>query len=93
MEAIYFTVSLTLGTLLAQRFKVLILVPTSILVGVAPLLGGFMDAAIPGMRIIVTGLAIIGLQAGYLLGLWARSLHSFGHPHYRRGANLHPPVA
>jgi hypothetical protein len=78
METIYLALSLTLGTLVAQRFKVLILVPTTILVAIVPLLGGFMDVATHEMRIVVAGLAVIGLQGGYLLGLGARSLYSLG---------------
>jgi len=79
MEVIYLALSLTLGLLLAQRFKVLILVPATILVAIVPLLGGFMDVvAIHGMRIVVAGLAVISLQVGYLLGLGARSLYSLG---------------
>jgi len=78
MEVIYLALSLTLGLLLAQRFKVLILVPATILVAIVPLLGGFLDVAIHGMRIVVAGLAVISLQVGYLLGLGARSLYSLG---------------
>jgi hypothetical protein len=79
METIYLVLSLTLGALMAQRFKVLILVPTTILVAIVPLLGGFMDVATHEMRIVVAGFGVIGLQGGYLLGLAARFLYSFGH--------------
>jgi len=78
MEIIYLILSLTLGALVAQRFKVLILVPTTILVAIVPLLGGFMDVAAHEMRIVVAGFAVIGLQGGYLLGLAARFLYSLG---------------
>jgi membrane protein DedA with SNARE-associated domain len=61
-----------LGAVLAQRFKIMILIPAS-----APLIGatiivGIIDAH-PAWRILLmTGAACISTQAGYLIGLRIR---------------------
>lgn len=59
---------LTLGLLLAQRHRVSVLVPASLLVVIAALLSA--DALWP--KVLTTGLWVVSLQAGYLLGVAIR---------------------
>ena len=61
--------SLLLGLVLAQRFRVFVLIPVILLMALFALTGAFarLDAAlISGLTVIV---AIVSLQIGYLLGI------------------------
>jgi hypothetical protein len=65
---------LTLGLLLAQRFKVLIVVPATLLVVIAALAGGIPGAEIVSSKALTGVLGGSILQIGYLLGLGLRSV-------------------
>lgn len=72
---IVITLCLALGLLLAQRFKVLVLVPATLLVALVALAGG-VDANSFWMKTLMAGLMAASLQIGYLVGLGARALLS-----------------
>jgi membrane protein DedA with SNARE-associated domain len=71
------TTTLLLGMVLAQRFRVLVLVPAMLLILLIAGLAGIARIE-PTAAVALTGiLAIVGLQTGYLLGLGVRELIGF----------------
>ncbi len=72
---IFFVLCLTLGLLLAfQRFKVLVLVPATLLVLMVALAGWVAGTEALGWRAVMGAGGAATLQVGYLLGLVGRSL-------------------
>jgi hypothetical protein len=64
---------LAFGLLLAQRFKVLILPPATLLVVIMALAGGVASAATFWTNMLMAVMAAVNLQVGYLLGLGVQS--------------------
>jgi hypothetical protein len=64
----FLALSLTLGLLLAQRFKVFVLMPATLLLAITAVAGGF-----TGTTAVTLALSMAALQLGYLLGLASRS--------------------
>jgi hypothetical protein len=75
--------SLALGLLLAQRFKVLALVPTTMLVAVMAIASDVAGVPMPWSKAVMVILGAVGLQVGYLVGLGGRTLVAGG---YQRAA-------
>jgi hypothetical protein len=71
---IAFVISLSLGLLLAQRFKALVLMPASVLVALGTFISGRASSGSIGVELLVAGVAAVSLQLGYFLGLAAHAL-------------------
>ncbi len=70
----FFVLCLTLGLLVTQRFKVLVLVPGTLLVLMVALAGGVAGNEALGWRAVMGAVGAATLQGAYLLGLVGRSL-------------------
>ena len=71
---IFFALSLALGLLLAQRFKVFVIIPATLLMVMVALVGGMTGAEGFWPRALMALLGATTLQTGYLLGLSISSL-------------------
>jgi hypothetical protein len=80
--------SLFVGVALAQRFKVLVLVPAIMITLLFAFVSGLAhaDASWSAAAIAVT--IIVGLQIGYLLGIAVRHLFLLARAHRLRAASL-----
>ncbi len=67
-------ISLSLGLLLAQRFKAFVLMPATVLVALGTFISGIADSGAIGVELLLAGAAAISLQLGYFLGLAAHAV-------------------
>ena len=67
-------ISLLVGAVLGQRFKVLVLVPVSALTVLFAIGAGVVRDNLSWSSAEIAGVAIVGLQVGYLFGLGCRHL-------------------
>jgi len=66
--------SLLVGAVLAQRFKVLVLLPSTAMVLMAAAVFGLMESYTIGSTMLVAAAGSVSMQAGYLFGLGVRYL-------------------
>ena len=66
--------SLLVGAVLAQRFKVLVLLPSTAIVFMAAAIIGLMQSLAIGSTMLVAAAGSASMQAGYLFGLGLRYL-------------------
>jgi hypothetical protein len=84
-------VSLLIGLMLAQRFKILSLIPVILLTLLFALTAGFSGANAAWTSALTAAVAIAGLQVGYLFGLGLRHLTLIARAHrLRAGSRLSP---
>jgi uncharacterized membrane protein len=62
-------VSLTAGALLAHRFKIIVLVPATLLVALLAAGAGLAQSRGVWSIVLIIGAASVGLQAGYFTGM------------------------
>jgi hypothetical protein len=79
-------VSLLIGLMLAQRFKVLSLIPVILLTVLFALTAAFAGANATWTSTLTAAVAIAGLQVGYLLGIGLRHLTLIARAHRLRAA-------
>jgi hypothetical protein len=70
----FFGLSFALGVLLAQRFKVFVLAPASLLLAISAFADGLAGTEPGWPKAVAAILDVASLQMGYLLGLAAGSL-------------------
>jgi membrane protein DedA with SNARE-associated domain len=63
------TVSLAVGGLLAQRFKIIVLVPATFVVVVVAIAVGVAQTSAVWSTILIMASASVGIQIGYFLGM------------------------
>jgi hypothetical protein len=63
------SVSLAVGALLAQRFKIMVLVPATLVVGLVAIGAGVAQASGVWSIILMMATASVGIQIGYFLGM------------------------
>ena len=81
-------VSLLVGLALAQRFKVLILIPVILLTLMFALVAGLSGANARGVSALTAVVAIVSVQIGYLFGIALRQALLVARAHRRRAASL-----
>ena len=79
-------VSLLIGLMLAQRFKVLSLIPVILLTLLFALTAALSGANATWTSALTAAVAIAGLQVGYLLGIGLRHLTLIARAHRLRAA-------
>jgi hypothetical protein len=83
-------VSLLIGLALAQRFKVLSLIPVILLTLLFALTAAFSGASAAWISALTAAVAIAGLQLGYLLGIGLRQLTLIARAHRRAVSRVLP---
>ena len=65
-------ISLLVGAVLAQRFKIMVLVPATAILIVAAVISGFMQSHNASWTILIAAAGGVSMQIGYIIGLGIR---------------------
>jgi uncharacterized membrane protein len=85
-------ISFLVGLALAQRFKVLILIPVILLTLVFAIVAGLSGAAAGWASALTAVVTITGVQIGYLLGIALRHAMLLARAQRRRAGSLTRPL-
>ena len=85
-------ISFLVGLALAQRFKVLVLIPAILLTLVFAVVAGLSGAAAGWASALTAVIVITGLQIGYLIGIAIRQVMLLARAHRLRAGSLTRPL-
>ena len=84
-------VSLTAGALLAQRFKIIVLVPATLVVVLLAIGAGLAQTQAVWSTLLLTAAASVGIQTGYFVGMLIQ--HGLGALLARRSSSFSDPAS
>jgi membrane protein DedA with SNARE-associated domain len=65
-------VGLAVGVLLAQRFKIVVLLPGTVAIAIVALAVATTQASSASSTVLIMGVTTVGMQVGYFVGMLAR---------------------